>query len=60
MIIRAIILCTTLLLSVPLFAQEDSDVIVMKNGDHFTRQTPRRPRVSSHSAAVLEAAVCVV
>jgi hypothetical protein len=36
MTIRALILCTTLLFSVSLFAQENTDVIVMKNGDHFT------------------------
>ena len=33
---RAIILFSTLLFSVPLFAREKSDVIVMKNGDRFT------------------------
>jgi hypothetical protein len=37
MTIRAIILCSTfLLISAPLVAQKKSDVIVMKNGDHFT------------------------
>jgi hypothetical protein len=38
MTIRAIIFCSTLLFSVPLFAQNDknTDVIVMKNGDRFT------------------------
>jgi hypothetical protein len=36
MTIRAIILCYTLLFSVHLFAQENSDVIMMKNGDRFT------------------------
>jgi Protein of unknown function, DUF481 len=36
MTIRAIILCSTLLFSVPLFAQKNTDVIVMKNGDRFT------------------------
>jgi hypothetical protein len=34
--IRAIILCSTLLFSLPLFAQGNNDVIVMKNGDRFT------------------------
>jgi hypothetical protein len=34
--IRAVILSSTLLLTVPLFAREKSDVIVMNNGDHFT------------------------
>jgi hypothetical protein len=33
---RAIILLSTLIFSVPLFAREKSDVIVMKNGDRFT------------------------
>jgi hypothetical protein len=33
---RAIILCCVFLCSVPLFAQENTDVIVMKNGDRFT------------------------
>jgi Protein of unknown function, DUF481 len=36
MTIRAIILCSTLFFSVPLIAQQNSDVIVMKNGDRFT------------------------
>ena len=36
MTIRAIILCFTLLCAVPLFAQRNTDVIVMKNGDRFT------------------------
>jgi putative salt-induced outer membrane protein YdiY len=36
MTIRLLILCTALLFSVPLFAQENTDVIVMKNGDRFT------------------------
>src|SRR5271155_4307976 len=36
MTIRAIILCTTLLFSLPLPAKENTDVIVMKNGDRFT------------------------
>jgi Protein of unknown function, DUF481 len=35
-IIRAIILCCTLLYFAPLFAGENTDVIVMKNGDRFT------------------------
>jgi hypothetical protein len=34
--IRAFILCCTFLCSAPLCAQEDTDVIVMKNGDRFT------------------------
>jgi Protein of unknown function, DUF481 len=34
--IRVIILCFALLFSVTLFAQENSDVIMMKNGDRFT------------------------
>jgi Protein of unknown function, DUF481 len=34
--IRAIILCFTLFCGVSLHAQENSDVIVMKNGDRFT------------------------
>jgi putative salt-induced outer membrane protein YdiY len=34
--IRALILCSALLFSVPLFAQKKTDVIVMKNGDRFT------------------------
>jgi 4-hydroxy-3-methylbut-2-en-1-yl diphosphate synthase IspG/GcpE len=33
---RALVLFSTLLFSVPLFAREKSDVIVMKNGDRFT------------------------
>jgi putative salt-induced outer membrane protein YdiY len=36
MTIRAIILCAALLLSAPLLAQGNTDVIVMKNGDRFT------------------------
>ncbi len=36
MTIRAIILCCAFFCSVPLYAQENSDVIVMKNGDRFT------------------------
>jgi len=34
--IRASILCFTLLFTLPLFAREKSDVIVMNNGDRFT------------------------
>src|SRR5271170_1787357 len=34
--IRAIILSSTLLISLPLYAQGNSDVLVMKNGDRFT------------------------
>jgi len=34
--IRAIVLSSTLLLTVPLFAREKTDVIVMKNGDRMT------------------------
>jgi hypothetical protein len=34
--VRAVILSSTLLLTVPLFAREKSDVIVMNNGDRFT------------------------
>ena len=34
--IRAIILSSTLLFSLPMFAQGNNDVIVMKNGDRFT------------------------
>src|SRR6266550_5750506 len=33
--IRAIILSSTLLLSLPLFGQEKKDILVMKNGDRF-------------------------
>src|SRR5271169_6628389 len=36
MSIRAVILSFTLLLTVPLFAREKTDVIVMKNGDRLT------------------------
>ena len=36
MTLRAMILCSTLLLSTPLFAQGKNDLIVMKNGDRFT------------------------
>ena len=34
--IRAAILCCNLLLALPLFARENTDVIVMRNGDHLT------------------------
>ena len=34
--IRAIVVCAALLFSLRLFAQENKDVIVMKNGDRFT------------------------
>jgi Protein of unknown function, DUF481 len=34
--IRAIIFISTLLFTLPLFAQDKSDVLVMKNGDRFT------------------------
>ena len=34
--IRAAILCSHLLLVLPLFARESTDVIVMRNGDHLT------------------------
>lgn len=36
--IRAVILCFQLLLALPLLARENTDVIVMKNGDRFTGQ----------------------
>ena len=36
--LRAVILCCHLILALPLFARESTDVIVMKNGDHFTCQ----------------------
>ncbi len=36
--IRAVILCSALLLTAPLFAREKTDVIVMKNGDRLTCQ----------------------
>src|ERR1700733_6730929 len=36
MIIRAAILSCSLLLTLPLFARESTDVIVMRNGDRFT------------------------
>jgi putative salt-induced outer membrane protein YdiY len=34
--IRAIVLCCSLLITLPLFARDSTDVIVMKNGDHLT------------------------
>ena len=34
--VRAIILCCAFFCAVPLFAKENTDVIVMKNGDRFT------------------------
>jgi hypothetical protein len=34
--IRAMILSSTLLFSLPLVAQQKDDVLVMKNGDRFT------------------------
>ena len=36
--IRAVTLCCQLLFALSLFARENTDVIVMKNGDHFTCQ----------------------
>jgi putative salt-induced outer membrane protein YdiY len=36
MTLRAVIFCSILLFSVPLFAQKNTDVIVMKNGDRLT------------------------
>jgi len=36
--ILALILCFSLLCAVPLFGRENTDVIVMKNGDHLTGQ----------------------
>src|SRR5260370_26822788 len=36
--IRAAILCSDLLLALPLLARESNDVIVMRNGDHLTGQ----------------------
>jgi putative salt-induced outer membrane protein YdiY len=36
--IRAVVLCLSLLFSLPLFARESTDVIIMKNGDHLTCQ----------------------
>jgi putative salt-induced outer membrane protein YdiY len=54
MSIRAIILCSTLLFAVPLFAQGNSDVIVMKNGDRFTCE------IKGLSAGVLSVKVSYV
>ena len=34
--IRAVILCSMLLLAAPLLARDKTDVIVMNNGDHLT------------------------
>lgn len=34
--IRSIVLSSSLLLSLPLFAKAKEDVVIMKNGDHFT------------------------
>ena len=34
--VRALILCSALLLATPVFARDKTDVIVMKNGDHLT------------------------
>jgi hypothetical protein len=36
--IDTVILCSFLLFSLPLFARENTDVIIMKNGDHLTGQ----------------------
>jgi hypothetical protein len=36
--VRGLILCFALLLAVPVFARDKTDVIVMKNGDHLTGQ----------------------
>ena len=36
MVFRAIILCTALFFSMPLFAEKDMDVLFMKNGDRLT------------------------
>jgi hypothetical protein len=36
--IRALILSSALLVAVPLFARENTDVLVMKNGDRMTCQ----------------------
>ena len=51
---RAIVLISTLLFSVPLFAREKSDVIVMKNGDRFTCE------IKGLSAGVLSVKVSYV
>ena len=34
--VRALILCSALLLAIPAFARDKTDVLVMKNGDHLT------------------------
>ena len=34
--VRAIILCSALLLAAPIFARDKTDLLVMKNGDHLT------------------------
>lgn len=34
--IRAVIVCCHLLVALPLFARDNADVVVMRNGDHFT------------------------
>ncbi len=36
--IRTFILCSALLVATSLFARENTDVLVMKNGDHMTCQ----------------------
>jgi len=36
--IRSVILCLALLLPLPVFGRENTDVIVMKNGDRLTGQ----------------------
>ena len=36
MVFRAIILCTALFFSMPLFAEKNMDVLFMKNGDRLT------------------------
>jgi hypothetical protein len=36
--ILAVILCISLLFSLPLFGRENTDVLIMKNGDHLTGQ----------------------
>ena len=54
MITRAIALFSALLFSVPLFAREKTDVIVMKNGDRFTCE------IKGLSAGVLSVKVSYV
>jgi hypothetical protein len=54
MTVRAIILFSTLLFSMPLLAREKSDVIVMKNGDRFTCE------ITGLSAGVLSVKVSYV